>query len=403
MNGIVARPDRDVAIVGAGPVGLLLAGELAASGLRVVVFEAAETPSPVPKANGVVGRSARMLAERGILAGTGLRVLSPPRFAFGPLTLELGFGPWNPLHILPVPQARLEEILERRATAAGAEVRRGHEVTGFVQDDGSVTTDVRSREGTARFTAGYLVGCDGARSTVRKTAKIGFPGSTSKEISRIARVTIPADQITRRKDAFEIAGVGRVAVMRPNRLANGGFSIAPMSVLDETAPVDLYLVSTHEKRGSDMPSDSVPVDELRDSLRRVLGAELPMTDASDIRSTVGNSRQADAYRRGRVFLAGDAAHIFNAGGSALNVGIQDAFDLAGRLTAALFGPATGVDELDAYEATRRPAGHRALQQTRAQAALAGDDDSCRALRDVVEGLVARRGAARSLARLIEQG
>ena len=118
--------------------------------------------------------------------------------------------------------------------------------------------------------------------------------------------------------------------MRPNQLSGGSFSIAPMSVLDRKAPADLYLVSTHEPRGGDEPSDSVSIDELRASLRRVLGVDLPITDATAIRSTVGNSRQADAYRRGRIFLAGDAAHIFNAGGSALNVGIQDALELADR-------------------------------------------------------------------------
>jgi choline dehydrogenase-like flavoprotein len=103
----------DVAIVGAGPVGLLLAGELAARDIRVVVFERDDAPSPIPKANGVVGHSAVELAKRGILAGAGLRVVSPPQFQFGPLMLKLGLGPRNPLHILPVPQRRLEELLAR--------------------------------------------------------------------------------------------------------------------------------------------------------------------------------------------------------------------------------------------------------------------------------------------------
>jgi 2-polyprenyl-6-methoxyphenol hydroxylase-like FAD-dependent oxidoreductase len=125
-----------------------------------------------------------------------------------------------------------------------------------------------------------------------------------------------------------------------------------------------------------------------------------MTDATAIRSTVGSSRQADSYRLGRIFLAGDAAHIFNAGGSALNVGIQDALDLAERLTATMNGDASD-DALDAYDAVRRAAGARALQHTRAQAALGRSDDSGRALRDVLGGLVTGRRAARSLARLIE--
>jgi 2-polyprenyl-6-methoxyphenol hydroxylase-like FAD-dependent oxidoreductase len=276
MNADIDNADPlDVAIVGAGPIGLLLAGELAAHGVRVVVFERADAPWTLPKANGVVGHSALALAKRGVLRGTRLRVLRPPRFQFGPLTLRLGFGPGNPLHILPVPQARLEEILEHRAIRAGAQVRRGHEVTGFTHDDAAVHVEVRSGAGMTKISSLYVVGCDGAHSFVRTHAGIAFPGFTSDEISRIARVTIPADQITRRGDGFDIAGVGRVATMRPNQLPGGGFSIAPVSLLDRSAPRDLYLVSTHEPRGGDEPSDSVSVDELRGSLRRVLGAVCP--------------------------------------------------------------------------------------------------------------------------------
>ncbi|WP_448808570.1 FAD-dependent monooxygenase [Agromyces bauzanensis] len=390
----------DVAIVGAGPVGLLLAGQLAKSGVRVVVIEQADESSPVPKANGIVGHAAVELAKLGVFSGTGLRVVSPPRFQFGPLALELGFGPGNPLHILPIPQWRLEELLERRATGHGARISRGQEVICFTQDDGGVAVEVRHGDALHQVEARYLVGCDGARSLVRKQAGIGFPGFTNDEIARIARVTIPATQITHAGDGFDIAGVGLVAAMRPNQLQGGGFSIAPAVVLDPGAPEDLYLISTHEARGEADQSETVSVDELRASLHRVLGAELPVTDATSIRSTIGNSRQADAYRVGRVFLAGDAAHVFNAGGSALNVGLQDALELARRLTATLRRGAS-VGELDGYEAARRPAGERALRHTRAQAALGRNDDSGRALRETVGELLTGRSAARRLARLIE--
>jgi len=93
----------DVAICGAGPVGLLLAGELAARGISVVVLDRADRPSPIPKANGIVGHAAVALAKRGVIAGTSLHVVSPPRFQFGPLELKLGHGPGNPLHVLPIP------------------------------------------------------------------------------------------------------------------------------------------------------------------------------------------------------------------------------------------------------------------------------------------------------------
>ena len=390
----------DVVIVGAGPVGLLLASELAAQDLRVAVLERAAFPSPLPKANGIVGQSALDLAERGVLDGTGLRVISPPRFQFGPVVLELGPGPENPLHILPVPQRRLEELFERRAVAYGARVYRGCEVTGFVQGDAGVTIEFHAGGAPATLEARYLVGCDGAHSLVRKQAGIGFPGFTSDEIARIARVTIPPAQITRAGDGLAIAGVGRVAAMRTNPMPGGGFSIAPAAVLDAAASADLYVISTHEPCGEAQASDCLSVDELRASLRRVLGADLPFTGVAAARSTVGNSRQADAYRSGRVFLSGDAGHVFNAGGSALNVGLQDAFDLARRLAAVLRDGAPD-EELDGYESVRRPAGERALQHTRAQAALARRDDSSRALREVLGTVIADPAAAWSLARLIE--
>jgi 2-polyprenyl-6-methoxyphenol hydroxylase-like FAD-dependent oxidoreductase len=171
----------DVAVAGAGPVGLLLAGDLAHNGVRVVVLERSPAPSSTPKANGVVGHASLELARRGILAGTGLRVVSPPRFSFGPLVLDLGFGPRNPLHILPIPQGRLEDLLERRAIDRGVQIRRAHEVIGFAQTETDVTATAATDDATRFVHARYLVGCDGARSPIRKQAGIGFPGITSDE------------------------------------------------------------------------------------------------------------------------------------------------------------------------------------------------------------------------------
>jgi 2-polyprenyl-6-methoxyphenol hydroxylase-like FAD-dependent oxidoreductase len=390
----------DVAVVGAGPVGLLLSSELASRKIRVVVFEQAETASAIPKANGIVGHSALELANRGIFSDTDLQVVSPPQFQFGSVPLDLGVEPGNPLHILPIPQRRLEQLLEQRATEAGVQLQRGRDVLGFEQDDAGVTINVAGPDGVAHVRAQYLVGCDGAHSLVRKLSGIGFPGFTSEEIARIARVTIPGDRIARAGDGFDIPGVGHVAAMRPNQLPGGGFSMAPVSALDPNSAADLYLISTHEPRGNFDASNDVPVEELRASLTRVLGEDLPFTDATAIRSTVGSSRQADAYRRGRVFLAGDAAHIFNAGGSALNVGIQDALDLADVLGGVL-SDGKPLSELDSYEARRRPAGEQALNQTRAQAALARADESGSALRAIVGELTTDRTVARSLAQLLE--
>ncbi|MDR2998830.1 MAG: FAD-dependent monooxygenase [Microbacterium sp.] len=390
----------DVAVVGAGPVGLLLAGELAGAGIRTVVLERAETRSGLAKANGVVGRSAVDLARLGVLDGTGLRVVSPPRFPFGPLSLDLGFGPRNPLHVLPIPQRGLEELLETRARARGAEVRRGNEVIALRQDAGCVEVDVRGRAATVA--ALFLVGCDGARSFVRKQAGIGFPGVTSDEIAWIARVTIPGDVIALRGDGFDIAEVGHVAAQRRIGFPGGAFTIAAAASFDASAPEDLYVISAHEPRSGAEPREDVSVAELRAALRRVLGAELPFTAACDVRSTVANSRQADAYRAGRVLLAGDAAHVFGAGGAALNAGIQDALDLAPRLRAVIRDGAA-VETLDAYEEARRPAVDRTLAHTRTQAALGVDDESGRGLREVMGAMLETRGATRALGRMLEDG
>lgn len=302
---------------------------------------------------------------------------------------------------VPNPQRRLEKLLEQRATTQGAQVRRRHEVSGFTPTDSGVTIKVGVGDATRSVRARYLVGCDGVHSLVRKQAGIEFPGFTSDQVARIARVTIPADQIIPTGDSFDIAGLGRLVGMRPNNLHSGSFfSIAPVSVLDHSAPEDLYLISTHEPRGDAEPNDSVSIDELRASLHRVLGGELPFTQATAIHSIVANSRQADAYRRGRVFLAGDAAHIFNAGGSSLNAGLLDALDLAARLIAVL-RERTPTDALDGYESVRHPAGQRVLQHTRTQAMLSRNDENGRALREIVSDLLTSRRAARHLARLIE--
>lgn len=239
---------HDVAICGAGPVGLLLAGELAAHGVGVVVLDRADKRSPVPKANGVVGHTAVELVKRGIVAGTTLRVVSPTWFQFGLLELNLGRGPGNPLHVLTIPQRRLEELLEDRARQHGAELWRGRELIGFTQTDSRVTMQIRAADAITTCHARYLVGGDGARSFVRKDAGIGFPGFTSDQIAYIARVTIPEGQITRDRDGFDIAGVGHVVAMRPNQLVGGSFSIAPATALDPSAPQDLYLISAHEPR-----------------------------------------------------------------------------------------------------------------------------------------------------------
>lgn len=393
----------DVAVVGAGPTGLLLAGELAEAGVRAVVLERAERPSPAPRANGVVGRGAVELRRRGVLRGTGLRVLRPPRYRFGPLTLRLGLLR-NPLHVLPVPQQRLEELLADRAARLGATILRGHEVVDLDQDDDGVTVRVTGQDGGTAIRAAYLAGCDGAHSPVRKRLGIAFPGATAPDIARMARVTIPSATVARDRSRIDVPGIGPLVPFRSNRTAHGSLTISPVRALDRSAPHDLYLVSTHEPRDGAEPADDLDVGELRASFRRVLGDDLPFTAATSVRSVVGHTRQAERYRHGRVFLAGDAAHVFAAGGAAINAGVLDAIALGETLVRALGGDAAlGSDAvLDAYEQQRRPAGRRTLEHTLVQVALETGDDQGDAARLVVGELLRHRGAARRLARLLEE-
>jgi 2-polyprenyl-6-methoxyphenol hydroxylase-like FAD-dependent oxidoreductase len=367
--------------------------------VKPIVLDREAQPVQTPKGNGVVGRAVLELRNRKLLVGTRLRVVRAPRFRFGPFALELGVLR-SPLHILPVPQRRLESLLEQRAFRLGATVLRGHELTGFEQDTDGVTIHALTDGSVVDLRARFLVGCDGAHSLVRKQLGIGFPGITSAAITRLARVTIPATAVSRTRDQLDLAGVGAIPFFQPYRTDHGSITIAPARAMDPSAPDDLFLVSTHEPRGDAEPTDQLDDDELRDSLRRVLGADLPYTTASAARSLVGNSRHAPRYRVGRVFIAGDAAHIFSAGGSAINAGLLDAMCLAKALSSAISSDKSATT-VDAYQAARHPANERTLALTRLQLSLEDGDEPGDALRYLLGELLKSRSVARRIATLIE--
>ncbi|GAA3243192.1 FAD-dependent monooxygenase [Dactylosporangium siamense] len=391
--------DAEVVIAGAGPTGLLLAYELGRAGVPALVLDRSPHPDEQPRANGLVGQITRVLAYRGLLHGTPLHPVAVPRFPFGPLTLELDRLEASPLHVLPVPQRALEDLLHSAATAAGATVRRGHEVTGFAQTDDGVTLDVRGPDGDTTLTAGHLVGCDGGRSFVRKHAGIAFPGITSDEISRMARVTMPAGEVTVDGGTLTVRGV-RLALLRPNRTATGTITVAPQRMLDPAADPDVYILATSEPLPPNRPDQPLTLDELRASVHRVIGTDLPITAAHWARSTVANSRQAETYRSGRVLLAGDAAHVFAAGGTALNAGLLDAVNLGWKLAATARGTAP-AGLLDTYQAERHPAARRAILHTRAQAALSASGENAEALREILTDVLRHPGPLAHLAALME--
>lgn len=397
-----AAETADVVIVGAGPTGLMVAIELCLAGVRPVVLERLMAISEIPKGNGLVGHIVPALDHRGLLdrLQAGATYAGPvPSFSFGPLRLDLFRLGVSPLHVLAIPQRRLEERLEDRLGELGGSVRRGHEVTDLAQDADQVVLTVRGPADQYQLSATYAVGCDGAHSLVRKLAGIGFPGVTSDTVMRIGRVTLPTAAIVPGTGEVDVPDVGRLRLTEHVRTPGGGYSLAALASLDAAAAPDTFIVSTREQAADVDLDQPMTLAELTASVRRVIGADLPMTKPQWLTRTVGNSRQADRYQAGRVLLAGDAAHVFGVGGS-LNVGLLDALNLGWKLAAQLSGYAPdGV--LATYHAERHAAGRQYLMQARAQKALADDGDEAQALRDLIGELLAYPDVIRHLGELIE--
>ncbi len=387
MSG--AEPDlgsdaADVVIVGGGPTGLMLAIELHLAGVTPVVLERLQSISEIPKGNGLFGQIVPLLDYRGLLEP--LRADATysgpvPQFFFGPLTLRFDRLPSSPLQVLALQQREIERKLGERLGQLGGQIRRGHELTGLTQRADAVLLDVDGPQGAYQLRAGYLAGCDGAHSIVRKQAGIGFPGVTSSSISRIGRVKVPASMIARGSNEIQVPDIGRLPNMQPVRTPRGTYTLGPQRAVDKNASFDAYIVSTQEEDPDADLTAPITLDELRASFARVLGADLPMSDPQWLTRLIGNSRQAECYRAGRVLLAGDAAHVVGVGGS-LNAGMLDAVNLGWKLAAEVRGTAP-AGLLDSYHTERHAAGVRTLQQSRAQRALQTDDEYGRALRELV--------------------
>ncbi|MFE2959481.1 FAD-dependent monooxygenase [Nocardia tengchongensis] len=387
--------ETDVIIVGAGPTGLMLAGELRLTGVRALVLERHPQPRETPKASGLGGRILDVMRYRGLLermeavADGGY---PPPRFPFGGVHLDLTTLTDPPMRALSIAQHAIERVLAESADELGARIRRGHEVIGVTQDDSTVTAHVRGPDGEYRVTARYLVGCDGGRSPIRAMAGIDFPGATFSEVNRLAQVTVPDEVTVLANGDLEIPGTATVR-SGFTRTEHGMFAVAAHNGI-------LYLQSTEDEPADYDPDDPLTLPELRASIRRVLGHDLPLGDPTRLSRYVFQDRQAEHYRAGRVFLAGDAAHLFPATGTALNCGLTDTVNLAWKLAAAVQGWAPeGL--LDTYHTERHAAGARARLQTRAQVALRrGGDPAADALRTVFAELLSDEPAARRMGALV---
>ncbi|NBE97084.1 FAD-dependent oxidoreductase [Nonomuraea sp. KC401] len=394
---------KDVVIAGGGPNGLMLACELSLAGVRPVVLERLPEPSEEPKANGLLGQVVKILDRRGLcepLSGSP----EPPQpnsayFMFGAMGLDLSLLEDSPVYALPVPQRRIEQVLQERAVELGVEIRRGHEVVGLSQDDDAVTIDVASPGGAYRMRARYLAGADGAHSTTRKLSGIAFPGVTYDRMTvRSAHATVPAGWVDPVTGALDVPGYGAVPPFLPHRTERGGFSYAPM-------PGHPPLLSTTEW---DQPTPDAPMslEELRASIRRVLGVDMPLGPPDGQgphalrRLSGGNTRVAERFADGRVFLVGDAAHVYAAtgGGPGLNLGLQDAVNLGWKLAAEIRGSAP-YGLLNSYETERRAAARRMVLNAQAQAALIAPGSDVTGLREVFGELLRDPDTVRRLAGL----
>ena len=376
--------DADVIIVGAGPTGLMLAGELGRAGVRPLVLERQPQRRQTPKASAFNGQIVELLRYRGLLdrvqAASGRPVEPAPHVPFGGVHLDFSQLADSPIRVVHLPQPRLERLLSEHARERGAEIRHGHEVAAVSQDDATAAADVCGPDGPYRVRARYLVGCDGAHSKVRDAAGIAFPGRTYPEVNRLAQVTVP-DSVTRLDNGdLDVPGLGliRAGFTRTDR---GVFGFGPLAS-------GVLLVQTTEDEPGDADDDApMTLTEFQESIRRVLGAELPVADVSRLSRYRFQARQAERYRDRRILLAGDAAHQFPATGIGINTGMLDAVNLGWKLAADLGGWAP-AGLLDSYHHERHFAGARAMRQTQAQVALRrGQDPAAEALRELFQDLL----------------
>lgn len=331
--------DTDVMVVGAGPTGLLLAGDLATAGAHVVVLEKrAAALSNLTRAFAVHARSLEVLDARGLadeLVATGRPVTSLRLFQR--LTVDLADLPSRFPYVLVVPQYEVERLLRRRAEEAGAVFRYDTTVTGLTQDGEGVTVATPGGDLSAR----YVVGTDGARSTVRDAVGIPFPGRA------VIRSMVLADvRLARRPPDTLTVAAGHESL---------GF-IAPFG--------DGWyrFIGWHGNR--DVSEDEpVDLEEVRAIARATLHDDFGMSESRFLSRFHADERQAPTYRSGRVLLAGDAAHVHSpAGGLGMNTGMQDAANLGWKLAAALRLPdGAAAAVLDSYEAERHPVGRQVLR------------------------------------------
>ncbi|WP_274918435.1 FAD-dependent monooxygenase [Streptomyces sp. WZ-12] len=374
-----------VIVAGGGPVGLLTAALLDAAGVRVEVFERNEGPSEHSKATTMHPRTLEVLATVETAGGRRLADVlvdhGTPRpsahFAVLPDRLDYsGLDTPFPI-VLLIPQADTERFLADHLRWRGVPVHYGQAVQGWEEVDGGL----RVRAGDRDHTAGYLVGADGAHSHVRKLSSIAFPGREPTAVGFVADVDLANPPVVAGQLWHHDTGFVSTVPMPGGKWRVFGTEVGDTGLTAEEV--------------RQRQSEPFGLEELRAALRRIAGTDFGLRAAPWISRASDSTRRATRYRSGRVLLAGDAAHVhLPAGGQGLNVGLQDAMNLAWKLAAEIHGwaPAHLIDGAGSYEHERQHVAEQLMANTLAQGALmhtftAGGQ----ALRDLVSGLIGRGG------------
>ncbi|MEU7791186.1 rifampin monooxygenase [Amycolatopsis sp. NPDC049159] len=358
----------DVIVAGGGPTGTMLAAELRLHGVRVLVLEREAEPVKEVRSLGLHVRSIEVMAQRGLLD----RFLAEGK-QFQMAGYFAGIDkPWPErldsahAYVLGIPQPVTQRLLTEHAVEAGAEIRPGSEVVGLSQDDEGVTVELAGGE---RLRARYLVGCDGGRSTVRKLLGIGFPGEPARHETLLGEmeVTAPAEEVA--------------AIVTEIRKTEKFFGLGP---LGKTGRYRVLVPAEQVREDRSVPPT---LEEFKERLRVYAGTDFGVHSPLWLSRFGDATRLAERYRDGRVFLAGDAAHIHPPlGGQGLNLGLQDAVNLGWKLAAELGGWAP-AGLLDTYQAERHPVAADVLDNTRAQGELMRPDAGPQALRRLLAKLM----------------
>ena len=386
-------------VVGAGPTGLMVAGELALAGVAVEAIERQATPSDQSRGGGVNPRTSEVLAMRGLLDAVTERTI--PRESagghFAGLPVPLDARPWRTRYPdgLLIPQDRFEEVLEAHLRVLGVAVRRSTELTGVTSDEAGVEVAVSGPGGEGVLRARYLVACDGAHSTVRKLTGVAFPGRAGTVAAVTADVELAAESSTVPRSVSHISTLIRTG---------GGYWMLmhPLEKAGERTRLYRVVFSGPEQRTSPRQAP-VTAEEVTLALTAVHGPETELRRLRWGTRFSDATRQVTNYRCGRMLLAGDAAHIHSpVGGQGLNLGVQDAMNLGWKLAAHVQGRAP-AGLLDSYHTERHPVAARVLATTRAQGVLMSpppDADDVRSLREIVTDLARLPDANRYLAGLM---